>query len=434
MERTDRSSLPTALRPFAGWKPERLAASRPRRAIAEALTADSRLRKTVGEELEERRLWVASETTDAGRLLLAYGAEDTVAALAARARWDDLAVVAAESADRLAARDRAAAETARRQEAETDALARGRLSHELVATRAERDAHRRRADSAEQRGRQTEAEQTRLAERVTALEAESDDLRAQLAAERRRAQRQTARLRRRLDEATERVRMDDARVAEVAARLESLAGRLRRALEPGAEPGRVEPLDTGEDAGLLEDLAGDPEDVAGDVPPNAHGPAKVPREVPAATAGRPCRLPPGLLEDDPLAVHALLQVPGIEVLLDGYNLTKDPAGRPLAALEDQRGWLLRLAGGLAARFDRRMTVVFDGTEVLHGTGRPPRGVRLCFTTGEEDADTRIVALVRGFAVDQPVLVATSDRRVRADVAELGANVTSARAFLHSAGA
>lgn len=432
MERTDRSSLPTALRPFAGWKPERLAGRRPRQAIAEALTSDSRLRTTVGDELEERDLWAASETTDAGRLLLAYGVEATVAALVARARWDDLAVVAADSADRLAARERAAAETARRQEAETDALARRRLSHELAATRAERDAHRRRAESAEQRVRLVEAAQDRLAERVRVLQDENDDLRSRSTAERRRTERQITRLRRRLDEVTERVRMDDARVAEVAARLESLAGGLRQALEPGVEPGRVEPLDTGEHAGSPEDLAAAPEDVGGGAPVGARGPVTVPREISAATPGRPCRLPPGLREDDPLAVHSLLRVPGIEVLLDGYNLTKDPAGRPLAALEDQRNWLLQLAGGVAARFDRRMTVVFDGSEVLHGTGRPPRGVRLCFTTGDEDADTRIVTLVRGFAADQPVLVATSDRQVRADVAELGANVTAARAFLHTA--
>lgn len=392
---------------------------------------DSRLREKVGEELEERDLWADAESTDTGRLLLAYGVEHTVAALAARGRWDDLAVVAAEHADRQAARERAAAESARQQEAETDALDRKRLTNELSAARAERDTYRRRAEAAELRGRQAEVEQERLNERIGALEAETESLRTRLTSERRKAERQTGRLRRRLEEAMERVRVDDARVAEVATQLETLAGGLRRALEPGTDPNRVEHLDTEETTNAGQGGLPPAPDLG---PPTPSTGVPVPREIAPAEAGRPSRLPPGLLDDDPLAVRSLLQVPDIEVILDGYNLTKDPAGRPLAALDDQRTWLLQLAGGVAARFDRRVTVVFDGTEVMPGTARAPRGVRLCFSAGDEDADARIVALVRGLPEDRPVLVATSDRQVRVDVTELGANVTSARAFLRIAGA
>jgi len=127
-------------------------------------------------------------------------------------------------------------------------------------------------------------------------------------------------------------------------------------------------------------------------------------------------------------------VPGIEVLLDGYNVTKDVAGRPTATLEIQRQWLVALAAGVAARFDRRITVVFDGTEALPASSVTPPGVRVCFSVGDEIADSLLVALVTELDPDQPVLVVTSDRQVRSDVAALGADVAASRAFLVVAGA
>jgi len=45
-----------------------------------------------------------------------------------------------------------------------------------------------------------------------------------------------------------------------------------------------------------------------------------------------------------------------------------------------------------------------------------------------------VALVTELDPDQPVLVVTSDRQVRSDVAALGADVAASRAFLVVAGA
>jgi hypothetical protein len=423
-DRMERSTLPAALRPFAAWKPERLAGERPRRTIAAALAADPRLREEVGRALDDG-LYAAAQDADTARLVATYGLEEAVAGLAARARWEDLAVVAATSAQRLAASGRVAAETARRQETADDAAARRRRSDDLAAARSDRDAHRRRADRAEQRERRAESERRRLAEHSAQLERRLDELSAELEATRARAARQEARLRQRVAEATRRASIDADRVTGVADRLARLGEELRSALEPDgrvpaaevrrpadAEPGPAQPGAENAEARAAE-----------------AAPARLRRPIAAAAPGRPCRLPPGVREDEPLGVESLLLVPGIAVVLDGYNVTKDAAGAPLAPLPEQRAWLTTLAGGVNARFGARVTVVFDGTEEFPAPTRTPRGVNLVFSVDEETADLRIVALVEGMDPSQPVLVVTSDREVRDACHALGANVTPSGAFL-----
>jgi molecular chaperone GrpE (heat shock protein) len=406
----ERSALPAALRPFAGWKPERLAAPQPRRAIGAALAADPVLREAVGLALDDRGLWEASEGSDAARLVARFGEQAAVAALAARGRWDDLAVVAAASAERAAVRGRAAGEATREQHEAAELATRSRLIAELRSARSERDISRRRAEAAEQRERSLAAEHRGLGERVEALETRVAELTAELADQRRAHARRVERLRRRAAEARERVRVDDARVDEVATRLEGMVSDLRAAL---AGPSETQPL---------------PADVEVPAPGSGLG-----RPLAVATPGRPCRLPPGLTEDDPAGVEALLRLSGLAVLFDGYNLTKDEAGRPHATLTEQRAWLLKLAGGLTARFDRRLTVVFDGTEVLPAATPAPRGVQVLFSVGDQTADELIVALVEDLDPERPVLVVTSDRQIRDDCTALGANVAPSRALLRLAG-
>ena len=430
-ERMDRSALPVALRPFAGWRPERLAGEQPRRAIAAALGEDPRLREAVGRALDDPPLWEAAESTDVGRLVSEHGAAVAVAALAARGRWDDLAVVAAASAQEAAARGQAAAEAARRQEVTADAVTRRRLTEELATARADRDTYRRRAEALEQAQRRTEEERRRLTERLEEVEARAADLSRALAEDRRRAARAQERTQRRLVDAEERARIDAGRVTRVAQELEALVADLRAAVTPAATD--AEPATDTEPAPPPAPQPGDAAE-PGRGGGSGDTALRLVREQLVAVAGRPCRLPPGVGPDDPLGVEALLRVPGVMAVLDGYNLTKDARGRPLAALAEQRAWLLSLAGGVAARFDRRIVVVFDGTDDLPGLARAPRGVRLAFSVGEENADARIVAIVGETGDDQPVLVVSSDREVREDCTALGANVTSSRAFLRTAGA
>ncbi|MBA2578331.1 MAG: hypothetical protein H0V05_17110, partial [Euzebyaceae bacterium] len=204
----DRAELPPALRPFASWKPEKLAADRPRRAVAEALAGDPRLRELVGEALEDRDAFAAAESTDVARLRAAHGTETAAAALAARGRWDDLAVLAAEAGARIAARERVTAEGALQREAEQSEATRRRLAEELGAVRAERDAQRRRADEAEGRLRAGDGEQRKLVLESSALRVQVAELGETLDRERRRSDERAARLRRRLAEAEERARVD----------------------------------------------------------------------------------------------------------------------------------------------------------------------------------------------------------------------------------
>jgi predicted RNA-binding protein with PIN domain len=411
-DRSERSELPAELRPFATWHPDRLTGERPRRAIAAALARDPRLREAVGEALDPA-LWEDAEHGDAGRLVLHHGAEGAVAALAARGRWDDLATVAAQGADRLAARRRAAADSAASAGAQAGEDQRRRLAEELAEARAERDTQRRRADAAEQRARTLAAKQEQLEQRLDQLRARADALAEQLEEERRRARRQTDRLRQRVAEAESRPAVDATRVHEVADELATLAAALRTALTAPPAPAPPPP-----------------------VPPTEADPAPsvIPRGVRAAAAGRPAVLPAGVVPGTPLAVVALLQVPGGEVVVDGYNVTKDPLGRPLLSLAEQRAWLVQVAAGVAARFDRRVTVVFDGTEEVPAGALHPRGVRVVFSVGEESADARIVALVAKLDRAQPVLVVSSDREVRDDCAGLGADVVTSHDFLVAAGA
>lgn len=403
-DRLEPGELPASLRPFARWTPEALAAERPRRAVAEALAADSRLREAVAEALHAPAASQDAVHSDAARLVGTYGEELSVAALAARGRWEDVATVAAQAAQQAASRDRAGAEADLRREAAEAEASRRRLTEELATVRDERDTHRRRADATGQQLTSAVGEQQRLREQMADLNAQVRQLREQLDQQLRRARDRLARQRRRVEEAQARARVDRDRALRVATALEALAAELRAALEPQQVSSEA-------------------------VTPAAAEGSAVPRDVAVARRGRPCVLPPGLGEDDPLAVRSLLPVGGLEVMVDGYNVSKDPRGQPQAPLADQRRWLLRVAAGAAARYRRRVTVVFDGSEPRPGEVSAPRGVRVVFTAGGQSADERIVELLEDLGSDVPALVVSSDRQVRADCAALGANVTAAASFL-----
>lgn len=420
VDRLPRAELPSMLRPFAGWKPDRLAGRRPRRAIAAALVGDPVLREHVGEALHERSAYAAAVDADASRLADTYGEATAIAALAARGRWEGLATVGAAAADRLAAESRAAGEPPLGVEEPADAeAARRQLEEELATARQERDAQRRRADAAEERAQRASAELAELRATVDALRGEVAERDERIDQLRQRADQRVARLHRRIERAEARARVDDDRIAEVADGLEELVRRLRDALEPsGADQG----------GGAIDEKS---ERTEGPVVEDTASKGAVPRDVTPAEAGRPCSLPPGLADGTPAAVRALLQVPRLQVVVDGYNVTM--AARSTADLDDQRRWLVQLAAAVVARFGRLVTVVFDGTEPDAGNAPSARGVRVVFSAGEETADERIVTLVAGLSDDVPVLAVSNDRELAAACVDLGANVTPVRAFLEAVG-
>lgn len=412
VDRLPRSELPSALRPYAGWTPASLAAARPREVIARLLAHDPRLREEIGQAMEDRAALDAAVTSDGVRLAAEHGEETAAAALVVQGRWEDLAVLTAHAAERAASRNRTAADVSRRPDPAESAVARRRLSADLSAARDERDAQRRRAEAAEERARREDAARRAHREEIDRLRDRVTELEGQLTEERRRRDRRVRGLQRRLDAAAARSRVDETRTARVVDELERLTVELRDALAPPAPDRPAAPAPARETPRRDE----------------------VPRSVTPAVAGRPCRLPPGVGEDTPAAVHALLQVPSLETVLDGYNVTKDVRGRPQVTLGDQRQWLVKMCGGVAARYGRRMTVVFDGTEKRPAPPPGARGVRVVFTAGEETADERIDGIVAALEPDVPVLVVSSDREVHDAARALDANVVSSGTFLAATGA
>ncbi|WP_250279646.1 NYN domain-containing protein [Frankia sp. Cppng1_Ct_nod] len=126
----------------------------------------------------------------------------------------------------------------------------------------------------------------------------------------------------------------------------------------------------------------------------------------------------GLAEDDPGVVDEVLAVPGVHLIVDGYNVTKRGYGS--LTLQAQRARLLSGLGALVGRApESEITVVFDATAV---TARPvgvtaPRGVRVVFSRSGQLADEEIIRLVRAEPAGRPMVVVTSDREV-ADTSRL----------------
>ena len=127
----------------------------------------------------------------------------------------------------------------------------------------------------------------------------------------------------------------------------------------------------------------------------------------------------GRSADDPALLDALLGVPLVHLLVDGYNVTKGGYGD--LSLQAQRSRLLSGLGALAARTAAEVTVVFDGAErVAPLAASAPRGVRLLFSAEGETADEVLRRLVRLEPAGRPVVVVSSDREVADGVRASGA--------------
>ncbi len=446
----DRAELPAVVRPFARWKPDRLAASRPRLALAQALAQDAGLRAALGEAVEGE---APEADADLERLIERLGEERAVTHLIVASRWQDLSVLAARVAEREAAAHDAVAEEGggsqrAHQEAELE-----RLREELAQLRRERGELREALAAARQRAQAAESDRDALRAQRDAVAAERDDARGRLREAHARHRDREQRLRRRAEQAEALARVDVDRVEAAAEELDALAAALRTAVgrpgggqagatRPGGEQtGATRP--GGEQAGATRPAQGpamraSPPSEPGRAPagdPRPDGPAGGPRpEAPPrgprpAQPGRPCQLPPGARRDRAEGVLALLQVHGLTLLLDGYNVTKHPLGRPTLDLAAQRDWLVQQAAALGSRFPAHPVVVFDATEPQAGTRPAARGVRVVFTEGDELADDRIVALVDGLDAQAPACVVTSDREVAEACRARRADVVPTDAFL-----
>jgi predicted RNA-binding protein with PIN domain len=122
--------------------------------------------------------------------------------------------------------------------------------------------------------------------------------------------------------------------------------------------------------------------------------------------------------DSVTGLDALLAVPTLHLVVDGYNVSK--TGYPELTLADQRNRLITQLGALAARTRVEITVVFDGAGVMAAPPRGARGVRVLFSDPGVLADDVIRSIVAAEPHGRPVAVATADRAVVTSVRASGA--------------
>lgn len=145
---------------------------------------------------------------------------------------------------------------------------------------------------------------------------------------------------------------------------------------------------------------------------------------------QPVPLPPGTFDDSVAAAEHLMRVPGVFVLVDGYNVTK--LARPHLSLAEQRGWLVDAAVELAARSGASLEIVFDGAGER---GSAPAdlarrvGVQVRFSPEGTEADDLLLDLATATPSYRAVVVASDDRRVQHGALQLGANVISSPQLL-----
>jgi predicted RNA-binding protein with PIN domain len=152
-----------------------------------------------------------------------------------------------------------------------------------------------------------------------------------------------------------------------------------------------------------------------------------PGEAGSAVGRRaPLALPGGVFDDSVEAADHLLRVPGIVLVVDGYNVSM--TGWPDLNAGDQRRRLVAALDDLAARTSTLTDVVFDGAEADPGwvasTGR--RMVRVRFSSPDVEADDVVIDIVGRLPAATPVVVASSDKRVRDGARRAGANLLHAR--------
>lgn len=132
--------------------------------------------------------------------------------------------------------------------------------------------------------------------------------------------------------------------------------------------------------------------------------------------------------DDPGFLDEILAVPGVHLVVDGYNVTK--TAWPAMPLEAQRNRLVQGLAALAARTGAETTCVFDGADV---SVPPPvasaQGVRVRFSPAGETADELIRRLVRAEPPGRPVVVVSSDREVADGVRRPGVRSAAAVALV-----
>jgi predicted RNA-binding protein with PIN domain len=143
---------------------------------------------------------------------------------------------------------------------------------------------------------------------------------------------------------------------------------------------------------------------------------------------RPLRMPPGVFDDTGEAVDFLCRAHRVLLLIDGYNVSKTAwADQDLG---NQRRRLVDGLVNLHAKTGAQVEVVFDGVDDGSlGARVMPGPVRVRFTPAGLEADDLILELLDAHLADQPIVVVSSDKRVRDGARQRGANTLSSDLFV-----
>lgn len=278
-------------------------------------------------------------------------------------------------------------------------------------------AERRRREAAESKLAQLRTEADALRSTVATQAAEISSLRERLATEERRsaaadrlADERASTARRgsgERDKAVARAEAAEAeldalrhRLAEAEAARDALLADAASSWAESAEVHRVRSL-LAEAHGVLEALVAVPST-------GRQGARRAPQAIPGSAYG-----------DDLATLQHLLRVPGIHVVVDGYNVAK--LGWPSLSLVQQRDRCIEATEGMASRFGTRIHVVFDGATIPGASTTARRLVRVSYSPAGVSADDVIRHEVAALDPSIPVAVVTNDRAIVRDVKAMGAN-------------
>lgn len=145
---------------------------------------------------------------------------------------------------------------------------------------------------------------------------------------------------------------------------------------------------------------------------------------------RPLAMPGGVSASSVDGALHLLRSPGLELVVDGYNVAK--RAWPALDLADQREYCIDAVEDIVRRYGTRAIVVFDGSDVAVAVSAR-RLARVQFSPPDVIADDVIRDVVAGLPNEQAVAVATNDREVVASVRAMGANTIASETLLAAAG-
>ena len=422
--------IPAVLRPLVGFDPKRLRSGPARQQLRRALDVDAAFRERVAARFVER--------AEVATVLEAWTVPGAVRRVDEAAERSDLALLASAL---FAARPEGfefglglacAAFDRQRRDKERDDDAKARDTQLAILDEAKRRAENARDAAQRDVDRlETQLRDERRLRRERELKADRavDDAarrRQEAEAEIARAEAAAVEAEQRLARESERAREAEARLRALRREQSAAIERERSAQRPGLSDEELHALgeaarDAARLAGRLEALANRPSPI----PTSASTPPATRTSHAVARVRAPC--PPGMRADTADALDAMLRTRGIQLIVDGYNVSM--AGWRNDQPAEQRDRLLAALERLHLRLRTDVTVVFDGADVERAAGTRHSGVRVIFTTAEEEADPVVVREVDRLPVSTPAIVASSDRWVREHAEAAGATVVPAESLL-----